>query len=88
MKEYAKLLDRDSIIEAINSLNEDDLRFLNQLIVERIKLIAQAKSTRLMADFFIGASVVYHKYLDICLGYFVQIQGVRSEQTNGPVSDE
>lgn len=38
-------------------MGEDDLRFLNRLIVERLKLIAQAKSTALMTQFNIGDRV-------------------------------
>ena len=32
-----KIFDRVSTVEAIRQLGEDDLRFLNQLIVERLK---------------------------------------------------
>ena len=55
----AKLLDRDSAIEAIKNLNEADLLFLNQLIIERLKLISQAKSIRLMADFSAGDRICF-----------------------------
>jgi hypothetical protein len=44
-----KIIDRLSAVEAIKRLNKDDLLFLNRLIVERLKLISQAKSTMLMA---------------------------------------
>ena len=38
----------------IKGLNEDELRHLNGLIVERLKLISQEKSTRSPARFTIG----------------------------------
>lgn len=49
-----KIIDRISAVEAIKRLNEEDLLFLNRLIVERLKLISQAKSTSLMASFTKG----------------------------------
>lgn len=52
-----KIIDRVSAVEAIKRLNEEDLLFLNRLIVERLKLISQAKSTRLMASFTKGDRV-------------------------------
>jgi len=51
------LKDRNTTAEAIRHLSEDDLRFLNRLIVERLKLIAQARSTALMSRFNIGDRV-------------------------------
>ena len=51
------LKDRNSAAEAIRHLGEEDLRFLNRLIVERLKLIAQARSTALMSQFNIGDRV-------------------------------
>ena len=44
-------------VEAIRSLAEDDLRFLNNLIIERLKLIYQAKSFHAMAKFSAGDRV-------------------------------
>lgn len=54
-----KIVDRISAVEAIKRLNEEDLRFLNRLIVERIKLISQARSTSLMATFTRGDRVEF-----------------------------
>ncbi len=54
-----KIVDRVSAVEAIKRLDEDDLLFLNQLIVERLKLISQARSTTLMAAFHIGDRVSF-----------------------------
>ena len=53
------IADRQSAIEAIRRLNEDDLIFLNQAIIERLKLISQAQSTCLMANFNIGDRVSF-----------------------------
>ena len=52
-----KIIDRVSAVEAIKRLGEDDLIFLNRLIVERLKLIAQARATTLMTSFTRGDRV-------------------------------
>jgi hypothetical protein len=52
-----KIVDRVSAIEAIKRLNEEDLLFLNRLIVERLNLIYQARSTSLMVRFTKGDRV-------------------------------
>ena len=54
-----KIIDRESAIDAVNRLSEDDLRFLNRLIVERLKLISQARATTLLANFTKGDRVVF-----------------------------
>ena len=48
---------REAVVEAIRQMNEDDLRYLNRLIVERLKLIAQARSTVMLARFSVGGRV-------------------------------
>ena len=40
-------------------MNEEDLRFLNRLIVERLKLIGQARSTAMLAHFSVGDRVSF-----------------------------
>lgn len=55
--EHFILNDRNTAAEAIRHLGEEDLYFLNRLIVERLKLIAQARSTALMSRFNIGDRV-------------------------------
>jgi hypothetical protein len=57
-----KLADRTAVMELIKRLGENDLIFLNKLIVERLKLIAQAKSTHHMARFNIGDRVGFRTY--------------------------
>lgn len=52
-----RIFDRISAVEAIKRQSEEDLLFLNRLIVERLKLISQAKSTCLMAGFTRGDRV-------------------------------
>lgn len=52
-----KIVDRVSAVEAIKRLNEEDLLFLNRLIIERLKLISQARATTLMTSFTKGDRV-------------------------------
>jgi len=52
-----KIIDRVSAVEAIKRLDEEDLLFLNRLIVERLKLISQARATTLMTSFTRGDRV-------------------------------
>ena len=55
-----KITDRLSAVEAIKGLDEEDLRFLNGLIVERLKLISQARATMDMATFAKGDQVRFY----------------------------
>lgn len=57
--ERLELLDRTTAVEAIARMNEDDLRFLNRVIVERLKLIGQARSAAMMARFNVGDRVTF-----------------------------
>ncbi len=52
-----ELADRAAAAEAIWRMNEEDLRFLNRLIVERLRLIGQARSTAMLARFSVGDRV-------------------------------
>ena len=52
-------LDRNEAACAIQHLSEDDLRFLNAQIVERLKLLAQAQSTVQLARFNLGDRVSF-----------------------------
>ena len=52
-----KIVDRISAVEAIKRLNEEDLLFLNRLILERLNLISQARATTLMTSFTKGDRV-------------------------------
>jgi hypothetical protein len=51
------LKDRNGAAEAIRHVGEEDMRFLNRLIVERLKIISQAQSTALMSRFNFGDRV-------------------------------
>jgi hypothetical protein len=55
--EHFILKDRNAAAESIRNLGEEDLHYLNRLIIERLKLIAQARSTALMTRFNIGDRV-------------------------------
>jgi hypothetical protein len=59
MAENVKIVDRNVIAEMIGKLPEEDLVFLNRTIIERLKLISQAKSTAMMARFNIGNRVKF-----------------------------
>jgi hypothetical protein len=50
-------MNRAEAAETIRKLNEEDLRFLNRLIIERLKLISQARSTVMLAHFSVGDRV-------------------------------
>ena len=54
-----ELADRAAAAEAIRRMNEEDLHFLNLLIVERLKLISQARSTAMLAHFSVGDRVSF-----------------------------
>jgi len=54
-----KIVDQASAVEAIKRLNEEDLRFLNRLIVERLKLLSQARATEEMICFTRGDRVSF-----------------------------
>ena len=60
--ESFKLVDRAGAAEAIRHMNEDDLHFLNRLIVERLKLIGQARSTVMLAHFSVGDRVSFQSH--------------------------
>jgi len=53
------LSDRQAAAQAIMHLGEDDLRYLNRLIIDRLKLIAQARSTVLLSQFNVGDRVSF-----------------------------
>jgi hypothetical protein len=57
--ERFELADRAAAAETIRRMNEEDLRFLNRLIVERLKLIGQARSTAMLSRFSVGNRVSF-----------------------------
>jgi len=50
-------IDRTRIESFIKELKEEELHYLNRLIVERLKLITQEKSTRALSRFNLNESV-------------------------------
>ncbi len=52
-----KRQDARKIEEFIKSLGEDDLRYMNRLIIERLKLLHQHRSTTQMERFNVGEKV-------------------------------
>jgi len=60
MNERLKLLDKTSAIEAVNKLGEEDLRFLNRLIIERLNILLQLKSSMHMTQFTVGDRVRFN----------------------------
>lgn len=59
MGERFELADRAAAVEAICRMSEEDLRFLNRVIVERLKLIGQARSMTMLARFSVGDRVSF-----------------------------
>jgi hypothetical protein len=57
MSEILRILDKASAIEAVNKLSEGDLRFLSNLIYERLKILHQMKSSMQMTRFTVGDKV-------------------------------
>jgi hypothetical protein len=57
MNEVVKIFDRSSAIEAVNKLDENDLRFLNRLIVDRMNFLAHHKRQAQLQRFLIGDRV-------------------------------
>ncbi len=55
----AHIVDRNTIAQMLGRLGEDDLVFLNRVIIDRLHLIHQAKSTCLMARFHVAARVEF-----------------------------
>jgi hypothetical protein len=58
-EQWRELAGRAEVAEAIRHLNEEELRYLNRLIVERLKLISQARSTVMLAHFSVGNRVSF-----------------------------
>jgi hypothetical protein len=52
-------LTKNKIDDVVKTLNEQELRYLNRQVVERLKLISQAHSTVAMSNFSIGDKVSF-----------------------------
>lgn len=53
------LLDRELFTEALRHMSEADLLYLNRMVVERLNLLAQARSTVQLAQFAQGDRVCF-----------------------------
>lgn len=53
------ILDRELFTEALRHMSEADLLYLNRMVVERLNLLAQAKSTMQLAQFTEGDRVSF-----------------------------
>lgn len=51
------VVDRELFTQALRHMSEEDLRYLNHMVVERLNLLAQAKSTMQLAQFAAGDRV-------------------------------
>ena len=51
------ILDRELFVQALRHMSEEDLIYLNRMVVERLNLLAQAKSTMQLARFAEGDRV-------------------------------
>ncbi|WP_066459929.1 MULTISPECIES: hypothetical protein [Castellaniella] len=57
--ERKTLLDRELFTEALRHMSEADLRYLNRMVVERLNLLDQARSTVQLAQFAQGDRVSF-----------------------------
>jgi hypothetical protein len=57
MSSKQTILDRDLFTQALRHMDEEDLLYLNRMVVERLNLLAQAKSTVELAQFAEGDRV-------------------------------
>lgn len=57
MSNQQTVLDRELFIQALRHMSEEDLRYLNRMVVERLNLLAQARSTVALAQFAEGDRV-------------------------------
>lgn len=59
MNDRRTVVDRELFVQALRHMGEEDLRFINRLVVERLKLLSQAKSTAQLAQFAAGDRVQF-----------------------------
>jgi len=59
MSNHQTILDRELFIQALRHMGEEDLLYLNRMVVERLNLLAQAKSTVQLAQFAEGDRVKF-----------------------------
>ena len=59
MSSKASIVDRELFVQALRHMSEEDLLFLNRMVVERLNLLAQARSTVQLAQFAEGDRVEF-----------------------------
>lgn len=59
MSSKQTVLDRELFVQAMRHMGEEDLLFLNRMVVERLNLLAQARSTVQLAQFAEGDRVEF-----------------------------
>jgi uncharacterized cupredoxin-like copper-binding protein len=59
MSSRQTVLDREMFVQALRHMGEEDLLFLNRMVVERLNLLAQARSTVHLAQFSEGDRVEF-----------------------------
>ena len=59
MHSKASIVDRELFVQALRHLGEEDLLFLNRMVVEPLNLLAQARSTVQLAQFAEGDRIVF-----------------------------
>jgi hypothetical protein len=59
MSSKQTVLDREMFVQALRHMDEEDLLFLNRMVLERLNLLAQARSTVQLAQFAEGDRVEF-----------------------------
>jgi len=59
MSSQQTILDRELFVQALRHMSEADLLYVNRMVVERLNLLAQAKSTVQLAQFAEGDRVSF-----------------------------
>jgi hypothetical protein len=59
MSSKQTVLDRELFVQALRHMGQEDLLFLNRMVVERLTLLAQARSTVQLAQFAQGDRVEF-----------------------------
>ncbi|MCK4907394.1 MAG: SEC-C domain-containing protein [Spirochaetes bacterium] len=61
------------IMDIIEELNEQQLRYLNHIIVDRLKLMRRAKAFKALSKFNVGDIVSFENYGEIIKGRIIRI---------------
>lgn len=59
MSSKQTVLDRELFVQALRHMGEEDLLFLNRMVIERLNLLAQVRSTVQLAQFAEGDRVEF-----------------------------